>query len=97
MSEVKHTPGPWSWKSQDDHIVVIGPSGYYHATIIRAAKGDKEAAQVAVSDANLIAAAPAMYEALKDLRSYIIAYDGLHSAADLSRLDAIISLAEGNQ
>lgn len=54
---MKHTPGPWSVSKTNGMIVVHKPGG----TVIADVAGDSK---MAMSNANLIAAAPEMYEAL---------------------------------
>lgn len=98
MSEAKHTPGPWEAVFVPELKSVLIGTADRQTAFARMEQFDgtpNDATQRA--NARLIAAAPAMYAALKDLRSYIIAYDGPHSAADLARIDATISLAEGNR
>ena len=70
MSETKHTPAPW--RVEDQHVE---DSGQFEEARIWA--GDKHVAVIRVglagSDANahLIAAAPEMYEALKEMLTAI--------------------------
>ena len=60
----KHTPGPWVYDAEEGTVYDV-PS-------------DGDAMMLMVSDAgngNLIAAAPAMYEALKEWCDYYAAYN----------------------
>jgi hypothetical protein len=64
----KHTPGPWEVVSKAGYPAVFGgnrvlcsPGGYSIGEL----KGDKAKAAEIVANANLIAAAPEMYEALQ--------------------------------
>lgn len=63
MSEPKHTPGPW--KAKDNYIYAPIPDedDIFTISIAVACAG----VAPAISNANLIAAAPDMYEALKNV------------------------------
>lgn len=63
----KHTPGPWKTRRRAYDFAVDGPSAtrkFQLVASISHAEGRCEA------NANLIAAAPAMYEALGELLAY---------------------------
>jgi len=66
MKTPKHTPGPWTVKGED---TVVGPQGNTIAECcgysIRATDKDQIRQGGREANATLIAAAPAMYEALK--------------------------------
>lgn len=68
MSELKHTPGPWSL--QDSHNTVVGSEGeiiahvYYCPDDPQAIWSEKDRS---LPNARLIAAAPELLEALEDL------------------------------
>ena len=68
MKTPKHTPGPWTVKGED---TVVGPQGNTIAECcgysIRATDKDQIRQGGREANATLIAAAPAMYEALKAL------------------------------
>jgi hypothetical protein len=85
-----YTPGPWYARHR--RLVRVYPMGGVKPIcgIHRngAAKGDPEEAE-AFANANLIAAAPDMYEALKLLR------DAVEDSTILSKIDASIAKAEG--
>lgn len=62
-SEARHTPGPW--RAHDDGFVTTDDDA-----AVRICEVDREGADdpaTATADARLIAAAPAMYEALREL------------------------------
>jgi hypothetical protein len=69
MSETKFTPGPWFVKRQNPspttgEWMIVGSKPGYLAEIRNCGSGDVQA------NANLIAAAPDMYDALKELCRY---------------------------
>ena len=68
MKTPKHTPGPWTVKGED---TVVGPQGNTIAECcgysIRATDKDQIRQGGREANATLIAAAPAMYEALQQL------------------------------
>ena len=64
----KHTPGPWAVEGDNNGYMIVGPGQCYIADIC-ASDG-----LVNENDAALIAAAPAMYEALAKLRLEAIHY-----------------------
>lgn len=63
MSEVKHTPGPWSYlrTTHPRGYIVTGRDGIYDIAIVRDVGGTPENA----ANARLIAAAPELLEALQ--------------------------------
>lgn len=101
-AENKHTPGPWgsgfdslnNWFSVQDTDARM--------VVIVKARGNREHAE-AEANARLIAAAPALLDALRDARNDILyAYERERSAGPMSRygarlkfIDAAIALAEG--
>ena len=70
-----HTPGPWKWSVGDPQIIIlhtgedyIGDANILWADRCKAcAERDARCGWPKKEDANLIAAAPEMYEALKNL------------------------------
>ena len=68
MNTTKHTPGPWVVKDRD---TVVGPQGNVVAECcgysVQATDKDQVRQGGREANAHLIAAAPAMYEALKYL------------------------------
>lgn len=60
MNTAKHTPGPW--KCVDPHVI-RGPKN----VVVAKTLDSKEGYEIKQANANLIAAAPAMYEAIKAL------------------------------
>ena len=59
MNTAKHTPGPWN--CVDPHVI-RGPKN----VVVAKTLDSKEGYEIKQANAHLIAAAPAMYEALKD-------------------------------
>ncbi len=64
MNTSKHTPGPW--KCIDPHVI-RGPKN----VVVAKTLDSKEGYEIKQANAHLIAAAPAMYEALKALVEYL--------------------------
>jgi len=64
MNTTKHTPGPW--KCIDPHVI-RGPKN----VVVAKTLDSKEGYEIKQANAHLIAAAPAMYEALKALVEYL--------------------------
>jgi len=97
MSKSKHTPGPWSlWPLKDSDSVRIFAGRHYVGSI---GNSDDEPSQTR-ANAHLMAAAPDMYEALKEIaRADTIAHSTgkyslvVESCAESARAD--ISKAEG--
>lgn len=73
MAETKFTPGPWVFDDNDGYNcgsiwARMAPSGHGHAgPLIARAVGDSAEVE---ANAHLIAAAPEMYEALKEAVEY---------------------------
>lgn len=70
MNTSKHTPGPW--KCVDPHVI-RGPKN----VVVAKTLDSKEGYEIKQANAHLIAAAPAMYEALKGMMSM---YDSVNKA-----------------
>ena len=66
MNTSKHTPGPW--KCVDPHVI-RGPKN----VVVAKTLDSKEGYEIKQANAHLIAAAPAMYEALQTLVEYLSA------------------------
>lgn len=70
MSETKHTPGPWEWHNMGGyHVLRQKDNDDYEAYVADDGSAGGEyspAIDVKSADAKLMAAAPAMLEALKD-------------------------------
>jgi len=69
MNTTKHTPGPW--KCIDPHVI-RGPKN----VVVAKTLDSKEGYEIKQANAHLIAAAPAMYEALRDCVGRLEAYYG---------------------
>lgn len=89
----KHTPGPWKTRRRAYDFAVDGPSAtrkFQLVASISHAEGRCEA------NANLIAAAPAMYEALKLTRTLLISEHGISVYdTNFGHIDDAIAQAEG--
>ena len=88
----KHTPGPWtSYSVSTDTSRRVGPPKYAVAEIKPTGRHQEDAA-----NANLIAAAPDLLEALRDILFNSVHGNGLdahYKAQDRAR--AVIAKAEG--
>lgn len=87
-----HTPGPWTWFDYPDgrKLLVAASRAVIHCP--------DAAVACDAADARLIAAAPEMYEALKDADELLrgglqVDYDAVMSS--LGRIGAAIAKAEG--
>lgn len=95
----KHTPGPWEWSNQykssdnSDTWSLIGADGYG----ILSCDGEANSPQSCnKADAQLIAAAPELLEALKMVSGYIRTMKGAGHEYTIAVQEAIAK-AEGNQ
>ena len=109
MSDTKFTPGPWSYEAED-HKGVYGfvirgkedPAMYYDAPIIGRAEFVAQhnrchvvGAEAAEANARLIAAAPELLEALKQLlRPYGVADTGMVNAPAPLQTEFIAAVRE---
>ena len=81
MTETKFTPGPWEWRRQwaweaDLH----GPNG---EKVLYATYDDSAVEWDNSADAQLIASAPLLYEALRQLeRAFAVGAEGYRAVAD---------------
>ena len=103
----KHTPGPWSIGSADNYTrrTIVGPrEGMSHKLIARMPGEYRENHAIfpeMLANAHLIAAAPAMYEALKGLLGlarYIdqsATHEGLTNCDLLAKARQALTQAEG--
>lgn len=90
----KHTPGPWAVEGDNNGYMIVGPGQCYIADIC-ASDG-----LVNENDAALIAAAPAMYEALKELVTYLhnhVEDEVLDNWAPVLKAAYALAQAEGKQ
>ena len=91
MNTAKHTPGPW--KCVDPHVI-RGPKN----VVVAKTLDSKEGYEIKQANAHLIAAAPAMYEALKAALDY---YRGVFTGNTVtdemmsSKLEQALAQAEG--
>jgi hypothetical protein len=98
MSEAKHTPGPWDWKQDKDNPLKFSISdGEMILWLDTDLEGYEE---IAKANAQLIAAAPSMLDALeylKEMASYTIGYKnnfpGIFDA--IEKAESIINKAKG--
>jgi hypothetical protein len=96
----KHTPGPWAVKRlRDDGVTYIhAPSrDYFIATAHDWRSDPVEVWDEADANARLIAAAPSLADALRDLLGYLES-PALHDAAvAIPRARAALALADGSK
>lgn len=91
----KFTPGPW--EARGKAIVVRGSPRWNNAyngricNVQGAGEGDNKINATAKANAHLIAAAPAMYEALKKCAEFIHYYDQEHNIGDGKVLEQAIA------
>ncbi len=81
MNTAKHTPGPWN--CVDPHVI-RGPKN----VVVAKTLDSKEGYEIKQANAHLIAAAPAMYEALKEWCDYYAAYNPIRD----KRIEPFIKL-----
>lgn len=89
----KHTPGPWdySWEIQPNGCPTVGHRGLMVCMVAHSAK-DPDQKETALANANLIAAAPDLLEALIDVRR---ALELANFTGELAVVDAAIARAKG--
>ena len=96
MNTAKHTPGPW--KCVDPHVI-RGPKN----VVVAKTLDSKEGYEIKQANARLIAAAPAMYEALLWAKQYLRmpnfhhdnSYNADQWAGDYNKLCEALAQAEG--
>jgi hypothetical protein len=94
----KHTPGPWTLGDENNECcdVVLGTE---HNLTCNFNRQDNNTSQYVISrdemlaNAHLVMAAPVMLEALKSIREFY----AVKGFAELSKLDEVIKLAEGDE
>lgn len=93
--EAKFTKGDWYWLWDDCDCEYPCNCGKY-ATSLRARQSNGESTPVIYNvedmnnhDANLIAAAPEMYQMLKDIKNSIAEHDLAHE------IDSLLAIARG--
>jgi hypothetical protein len=105
MNKEQFTPGPWfANKPYADKILItneVSPSVRFICEISKGITMDNFQ-QRDIANANLIAAAPDMYEALKKavflIQGYMVAYGhGASATNELEYLKAALNKANGNQ
>jgi hypothetical protein len=68
MSESKHTPGPWTLRTNSEkHHAILDEGGFPRAEVFSAHRSSEARKAEALANARLIAAAPELLEALKDV------------------------------
>mgnify|MGYP000851827027 CR=1 FL=1 len=105
----EHTPGPWAVKSTDEDIntkTIIDSDEFWIAKVLNFNRASDDIRE-SQANANLIAAAPAMYEALQDIVEGLtdeITHMVEGSKPDTARLDYLankaglaLAQAEGKQ
>ncbi len=99
----KHTPGPWITGSADNHSrrVILGPTNGISRVIIARMPGEyreNHAVWPTVeANAHLIAAAPAMYEALQGMLDWARRVNTLNPGPEILNALNVIAQAEGRQ
>ncbi len=96
MNTAKHTPGPWN--CVDPHVI-RGPKN----VVVAKTLDSKEGYEIKQANAHLIAAAPAMYEALQWAKQYLRmpnfhpdnSYNSEEWARDYNKLADALAQAEG--
>ena len=99
-----HTPGPWRWEERNGYDVLVScvEGEFYsngdkqHVEVIDdGSAGGEYSASIDVDgpDARLIAAAPDLLEALKDLREAINSRGVIDTVKALKKTDAAIAKA----
>ncbi len=97
----QHTPGPWVVKSTDEDIntkTIIDSNEFWIAKVLNFNRASDDIRE-SQANANLIAAAPAMYEALLQTRKVIEAIDEYQVFEDLQNvliaINKTLAQAEG--
>ena len=93
MNTAKHTPGPWN--CVDPHVI-RGPKN----VVVAKTLDSKEGYEIKQANAHLIAAAPAMYEALQGALKNIDRLNDKRSAYRAQWIKAVqvaLAQAEGRQ
>jgi hypothetical protein len=67
---MKHTPGPWEIRTDNDGTHIVGGDRFYDIAKVVIESTDTAAHYETQANARLIAAAPEMYEALKAIASF---------------------------
>lgn len=105
----QHTPGPWtavrpSERSQEWEINApkgcphLGYTAWNGLAVVYGSDDEKRLGQdVAEANARLIAAAPAMHEALIQVRRYLGGVNGADAFDALSLVNQALKLAEGDE
>ena len=99
----KHTPGPWqvndSTENDDDTtLTIFAPADEVEIATMSAYENGCECFSEIRENAHLIAAAPAMYEALSELVKYLreqVADDALDTWAPVFKAAMALAQAEG--
>jgi hypothetical protein len=91
MSEHKHTPGPW-FRDQYGHVYGWEPTEYGQRSVLLI---DNRHSKATSADKSLIAAAPELLEALKDVMERLVDRHEADESAVKAR--AAITKATGDQ
>jgi hypothetical protein len=102
MSEIKHTSGPWQW--DDDEVWQEGYDTEQHAPWLVGPSGERiltgQIHCLSEANARLIAAAPTLLEAPRDLIGRVPGPSHWHTNAAMKAVDraiAAMAKATGNQ
>lgn len=96
MSERKWTPGPWETERGDRRwrVSINGQNWEGLAKVVVRMEHDQTDREDGWANARLIAAAPELYEALRDVESLVVSYCGNGSDLHITVKKALAS-AEG--
>lgn len=98
MSETKHTPGPWTFSTspQPNGCPIVGARGLMVAMLAHSVNEPKQV-DTAIANANLIAAAPDMLDALEDVDEWLM--DDRYNLPDdvVEKIRAAIKKARGER
>ena len=90
MSTEKHTPGPWAWYHGGNHVALVQPGVDGRVLMMRHIDGRPTPA-----DARLIAAAPDLLAALRELVREANANSGEVTAEAVMSAEDVIAKARG--
>ena len=92
----KHTPGPWSVGSNSGHIETANAWRMSIAICYnKDSKADGVSKEEFKANAQLIAAAPELLEALKEARSILATAEDVSEHLSIKKIDAAIAKATG--
>lgn len=87
MTKPKHTPGPWN-------VAILSVPGFQRAYQLNATTQERRPVDVDLANAQLIAAAPELLEALIHAHAYIQLSMPQYSAELMKRIESAINKAQ---